>query len=373
VTPGGLRPPGEPDDRGDIIVARISPDGSRLVWSSRIDGHGVAVSRGHVEVDADGNVYVVGTASSPDFPTTPDALQPRHAGDSDAVFFVLSPDGTRLLYSTYLGGSGRDMGLGLARAGDGGILLAGWTRSPDFPVTEGAFQTRYAGHGDEPWGGDAWIARFSPDRRRLAYSTFYGGPGTDSSGGNDPLTVDAEGRAVLIGSASAAGVPIPAGALRRDPTPGREDLFAIKLSADGSSLAAGTLLGGTELLEPSGTAVDAEGRVYVAGRTRDGFPVTAGAFQPHYGGGRSDAFLSVLSPDLSALLYSTYLGGSGAGQESTRCLALRPGGGVWMSGDAGSQDFPRPSGGFGTFRGRTSAFGALWPGSIAAPGDPTAR
>lgn len=365
VTPGALhRPGGGPDRASDLFVAKLAADGSRLVWSAVVGDAGETDTRGPLVLDDAGRPWVVGSSGADDFPTTPDAVQPASGGgDGDALLFALEPDGSALHYSTYLGGSRRDRAFGLARYRDGTLTAAGWTRSPDFPVTEGAAQARYAGDdGKGRWGGDAWVARFSADGRRILWATFFGGPGDDSSAGNHPLALDADGRAVLVGVAGDAGVPTTAGAFRRQPVAGARNGFVLVLEPDGSKVAAATLTAGTERLEMSGVAVDAQGRVYHGGRASAGFPTTPDAFQPAFAGGPTDEVLSVFSPDLGALVSSTYLGGSGDAQESTRCLVLAPGGRPWVVGDTGSRDFPTtPDAPQRQLAGHTSAFGALWP------------
>jgi hypothetical protein len=364
ATPGGLHRSSSAD--GDIFVAKFAPDASQIEYVARVGGSAGASTHGSFELDPEGRVWVLGATRSSDFPTTADALQPVYGGVNDGVLFALSSDGARLEYSTFLGGTEHDDASGLARHADGTLYAAGWTRSPDFPVTPGVVQERFAGAagGVPDWGGDVWLARFSADGRRRLFSTFFGGPASDASAGNQPLAVTREGNAVLIGR-TWGSVPTTAGAFLSEPETGTPNPFVLVLAPDGSRVVASTLTSSRG--EMSGLAVDGAGRVYHTGRTSPGLVTTRNAFQPGFGGGDTDTFLSVFSPDLTTLLYSSYLGGSGDGQESSRCLSLGPRGQLLMSGDSGSRDFPTTPGAFQERNaGRTSGFGAVWPPSVTA-------
>lgn len=154
VTPGAHQV--EPGSEVDGWVARLVPDGSRLAFSTRLGGAGPEHLLGPL-VAVDGTVWVAGMTASRDFPTTPDALQSGYAGgDGDGVVVQLAADGSRILYASYIGGSDFELVRGLAFAPDGGIFLVGKTLSDDFPVTQGAFQTRRAG------GDDGFVVKLAP-------------------------------------------------------------------------------------------------------------------------------------------------------------------------------------------------------------------
>ena len=108
--------------------------------------------------DADGNIYVVGHSTSPDFPTTVGAVQAKYGGKGDGVFAILSPDGSRLLYATYLGGQDEDLFRSLAIGSKGEVCLIGKTASDDFRVTAGAAQTKRKGN------LDAFVVKLVPVR-----------------------------------------------------------------------------------------------------------------------------------------------------------------------------------------------------------------
>ena len=128
----------------DAFVAKLSTDGSALIYSTFLGGSGYDVSLG-IAVDSSGNAYVTGYTTSTDFPTTAGAEQPNNAGSYDAFVAKLSPGGSALIYSTYLGGSSGDLGLGIAVDSSGNACIIGQTQSTDFPTTPGAKQTSNAG------------------------------------------------------------------------------------------------------------------------------------------------------------------------------------------------------------------------------------
>jgi hypothetical protein len=288
---------------GDAFVARLSADGSTLVYSTYLGGSGSDVGFGIAVDPSTGDTLVTGWTSSTNFPTA-NPLQPNYGGGlADAFVARLSADGSRLVYSTYLGGSGNDYGNRIAvDPTTGDALVTGETSSTNFP-TANPLQPYYG-------GGlyDAFVARLSADGSALVYSTYLGGSGTDIGYGIavDPTTGDA----LVTGYTTSPNFPT---ANPLQPTNhGIENVFVTRLSADGSALVYSTYLGGSGLDEGNGIAVDpATGDAVVTGVTDStNFP-TANPLQPNYGGGYRDAFVARLSADGSALVYSTYLGGSG--------------------------------------------------------------
>ncbi|RKY00036.1 hypothetical protein DRP77_12245 [Candidatus Poribacteria bacterium] len=157
VTPGAYQR--ELRGKNDAFLTKLSADGSRFLFSTLLGGSGTEVCL-MPTVSPSGTIFIVGTTSSPDLPVTPDAFQPRFGGgESDGWIAELSPDGSRLLFCSYLGGSGRDMIRSIAFGLGGEIYLVGYTFSEDFPVTDGALQTRYGG------GGDAFVVKLVPRGR----------------------------------------------------------------------------------------------------------------------------------------------------------------------------------------------------------------
>lgn len=175
TTAGAFQPRHAGD--ADLYVAKLTPDGGRLVWATYLGGRGEEATETHeLAVDAPGNAYVVAPTRSPDFPTTASAFQKTYGGGpSDIAIAKLSAGGTTLLGGTFLGGTGSDKSEGVAVDPAGHVYLTGGTTSPDFPVTGNAFQPRRPPHGK--W--DAVAAVLSADFSRLIYSTYLGGRGDD--------------------------------------------------------------------------------------------------------------------------------------------------------------------------------------------------
>ena len=326
-----------------------------LVWSTYLGGSGL--ERVHaLALNAQGAVTVAGMTYSADFPTTPGAFNTTFRGH-DAFVTKLSPTGSSLIYSTFLGG-GFDEVYGLALDTQGGAIVAGWTGSSTFPTTPGAFNTTPLNNGIQR----AFVTRLSPTGSSLVYSTFLGG----GTGGDAALalTIDGQDSAIVGGRTGSPNFPTTPGAF--DTTlNGNYDGFVTKLSATGSSLVYSTFLGGS--LVPGGIggdevyaiALDGQGGVIVAGRTYSAdFPTTPGAYATSLNGFQ-DAFVTRFTPTGSGLVYSTYLGGtetSFAG-EAALALAVDAQGFATIAGLTSAPNFPTTPGAFDTtFNGYANGF-----------------
>lgn len=288
------------DNPGDMFVAQLSADGRSLRYLTYLGGSKIDQGFG-IAVDQRGCAYITGRTLSPDFPMM-NAIQPFLSSDFDDAFVAkLTPDGSALRYSTYLGGEGDDQGSDISVDSRGRAFVAGWTRSSDFP-TVNAFQPALAGE------SDAFVVQFSPNGRSLRYATYLGGAGEDYGSG---IAVERQGRAYVTGGTRSLDFPI-VNALQPSLS-GVSDAFVAQFSAGGNELRYATYLGGSDGEGGSDIAVDQRGRAFVTGTTVSlDFP-TLNAFQPNIGGGvrRSDAFVAQLTADGAALKYSTYLGGNG--------------------------------------------------------------
>lgn len=267
-------------------------------------------------LDSSGNVYVVGGTASTDFPTTTGAFDETHNGGDpypwDAFVAKLSPDGSTLLYSTYLGGADyNDEPLQLCLDPQGNVLLTGFTYSPDFPTTQGAYDETHGGNG---WT-DGFLTKLNSDGSALIYSTFIGGSERDSG---HSLTIDADGNAYVTGQTKSADFPTTPNAFDRSFNYGGNDAFVMKVNPDGSDLVYSTYLGGSEEDIGWSVTLDASRNAHVVGLTESvDFPTTAGAFDESQnrgsGGpfGNYDVFVTKLNSDGTDLIYSTFVGGSG--------------------------------------------------------------
>jgi len=314
-----------------------------LIYSTYLGGSGNDAG-GAIAVDAAGNAYVTGYTASTDFPTM-NPLQPANGGGADAFVAKLNPAGSALVYSTYLGGSGAEnvyLYLGFGDTAVGGIAVdsagnayvTGYTSSTDFP-TMNPLQPANGG------GTDAFVAKLNPTGSALLYSTYLGGSSDDYG---FAITVDSAGNAYVAGRTFSADFPTKNPF--QPPLGNDGDAFVSKLNPTGSALVYSTCLGDDAY--GTGIAVDSVGDVYISGVTASiDFPVTPGAFQTSCGGPcYGNAFVSKFNPAGSALVYSTYLGGSEA--DYATAIALDGAGNVYVTGYTTSDDFPVTPGAFQT-------------------------
>src|SRR5213593_1059199 len=328
----------------NAFVAKLNATGSTLVYSTYLGGFtgpGGWDSGNGIAVDGSSNAYVTGMAGSFDFPTA-NALQPinRCKGDPSTNAFVtkFNASGSALVYSTYLGGSGSSFGCdwanGIAVDSSGNVYLTGLTRSRDFPTTPNAVQPIYRGFQGSP---EAFVAKIHSSGSALIYSTYLGSSGGDVGMG---IAVDGTGSAYLTGSTHSLDFPTTPNAVQRI-NRGQGDAFVAKIHSSGSALIYSTYLGGSGVDRANGIAVDGSGNAYVTGVTDSTDFPTANVIQGTNHGG-SDAFLAKFSPDGSALVHSTYLGGSGdeCSQFRGSAIAVDDSGGVYLTGSTTSVDFP---------------------------------
>ena len=232
--------------------------------------------------------------------------------------------------------------------------MTGSAFSTDFPTTPGAFQSSFGGV------RDAFVTKLNPTGSTLVYSTYLGGTGDD---GGVSIAVDTAGSAYVSGFAQ-AGFPTTTAAFQPGFGGGPYDAFVTKLGSTGSALVYSTYLGGSGDDEVfGGLAVDASGNAYVTGFTTSAnFPTTPGAFQTTFGGagplGFGDAFVTKLNPTGSALIYSTYLGGSGDDFASRIAVDVLPNPSAYVTGNTASTNFPTTAGAFQTTLGGVGPFGA---------------
>jgi hypothetical protein len=306
-----------------------------LVYSTYLGGSDFDASFG-IAVDSSGSAYVTGFTTSTDFPTQ-NPFQEALAGGLDAFVTKFSPEGNTLLFSTYLGGSGNDVGNGIAVDSSGSAYVTGDTSSTDFP-TQNPFQGALAG------GDDAFVTKLSPTGNALLYSTYLGGSNTDVGNG---IAVDSSGSAYVTGITTSTDFPTQnpfQGALA-----GGFDAFVTKLGPTGNTLLFSTYLGGSGNEFGNGIAVDSSGSAYVTGITDSpNFP-TQNPFQGTFAGGSFDAFVTKFSSTGNSLVYSTYLGGSG--DDEGRSIAVDSSGAAYVTGVTDSPNFPTQNPFQGAFAG----------------------
>jgi hypothetical protein len=321
-------------DRSRPLI--IDPE---IEYSTFLGGSGDDLGDNHPAVDRNGNVYICGNTDSTDFPITGGAYQTENKGGFDAFVTEMNADGSGLIYSTYLGGTGTDLGIVCDLDHGGDLYLAGSTDSVDFPVTDGVVQPAFGG------SSDGYVAKLSPGGSALLYSTYVGGSGDEELTG---LRVDRSGHAFAAGDSSSTDFPTTPGAFRTSNAGGKAtvcgspcDEVVVKLDPTASQFVYSTYLGGPgdECCQP-GIAIDAQGSAYVDGVTASRrFPTTPGAFQRYPAGGGTDDFVTKLDPTGSRLSYSTYLGGTGP-ELFAFGIAIGTSGAAYLAGATCSVDFP---------------------------------
>ncbi len=321
--------------KADAFLCKIHPHGSSLVFSSFFGGSGIDSCRA-LAVDASGAVVIAGDTTSFDLPVTPGSfneIRDANAGASDVYVAKFDPEGADLEYCGYLGGNSDDNCRSLSLDSAGSVYVGGETRSPDYPVTPGAFDLTYNG----TWNSrDFFVTKINPDGTEVVYSTFLGRTGTNGES-SLALSADFEGSVYLTGAASPA-FPTTPGAFREQAS-AYNNGFIAKMNPAGTGLDYSTFL---VFCAPQDIAVDSAGCAYVTGNTSavgsDHLPVTSGAFDEHIAPWDTSAFVTKLNPAGSALRYSTFLGESG--YDSGNAIAVDSAGSACVTGDTDSDEFP---------------------------------
>jgi hypothetical protein len=284
----------------DAFVVKLNPSGG-LVYSTLLGGSGAdeGTSIALRKVGSVYHAYMTGVSSlANDFPTTSGALQRKFGGASDAFVAQLNDTGSALVYSTYLGGNGRDEAHGIAVDAAGNAYLTGWTgiealdSASRFPIVN-AFQPIYGGQGGAtPAAANAFVSKLNPTGSALVFSSYMGGGGYELYDIGVAIEVDAAGYAYLTGITgtdtdifTGSRFPIVNAFQPRRASAYYHDAFVAKVSPQGA-LIYSSYLGGLYTDEGHGIAVGPSGSVYVTGVTNsENFPITPDAYQPQISGG----------------------------------------------------------------------------------------
>ncbi|HMD83784.1 MAG TPA: SBBP repeat-containing protein [Terriglobia bacterium] len=315
---------------GDAFVAKLNAAGSALVYSTYLGGNNLDVGYG-IAVDSSGNAYVTGETGSTDFPTLNPIQAINHGLYGNAFVAKLNASGSALVYATYLGGSYSDIAYSIAVDSSENAYVTGQAASPDFPTANPLRATK-SGY------SDAFVAKLNAAGSALVYSTYLGGSSFDIGHG---IAVDSSGNAYVTGETGSSNFPTVNPLQATNKSTVGSNAFVAKLNAAGSALVYSTYLGGSYEDNGYGIAVDSSGNAYVTGyNASHDFP-TVNAIQATCAicsGSHADAFVAKLNAAGSALVYSTYLGGSiydiGYG------IAVDSSGEAYVTGLTGSTDFP---------------------------------
>jgi len=352
----------------DAFAVKLSLTGS-LTWGTYIAGSdsdsglGIAVDSGH-------NVYVVGETYSTNLGGSVGGVNPLPSGnllnlglgtgDDDGYIVKLNSTGTAYSLVSYLGGSSGDLATGVALDPAGNIYVSGETISTDLPTTAGVVQATCGTDGNcNASGGnvfdDAYIFAIDANLAAYKYVTYYGGNKVDDALG---IAADSSGDAFITGNTSSSDFPT-AGTPFQSSLAGTQNAFVVELNPTGTAALYGTYLGGNGTDFGLGITLDGVGNAYVTGQTSS-TQTAPGAFplvnptQPAFGGGSTDAFVTVLSP--TTALFSTYLGGGGDEDQLSGAIALDSSHNIYVTGDTDSGNgstavFPTKNALDGTFGG----------------------
>lgn len=311
----------------DFYVAKLTRDGSRIVYSTYLGGPDAANAQPSeasptINVDASGNVYILGYTNGAGYPVV-NAHQANWAGGLDPVLTKINARGSALLFSTYFGGGSDDKGRDIALDRSGHIYITGRADSLDFPVLN-SLQGQYRGR------GDVFVSKFTTDGV-LAFSTLWGGANTEKG---RAIILDDSGNVYVTGNTQSTDFPVVSPYQRT--LGGTGDMFVLKIDPTLSRVTYSTYVGGADDDLGASIALDKYSNMYVTGYSKStNFP-TMSAFQPTLSG-TQDAVLVKLS-GRGKLLFSTYMGGSGTDEAVS--IGLDSALNIYVGGTTDSTDFP---------------------------------
>lgn len=303
-----------------------------LIYSTYLGGFDTDEAQ-DVAVDSSGNVYITGHTKSINFPVN-GSYDNTMNGLEDLFITKLDASGSAIVYSTFLGGSGTDYSEAIAVGVGGNAYIYGYTYSDNYPTTTGAFDQSFNGE------ADLFLTRVNSEGTGLVYSTYIGGSSSEYFG---DLMV-ANGTAYITGTTYSLNFPCTTGAY--DTTPDANgDGFVVRVANDGRSLVYGTFLGGSDSDFLYGLYVDSNGYACVSGATTSvDFPVVRAHQGFHRGG--LDATVTRVNATGTALIYSTFLGGSSG--DYALDIVVDGAGSIYVTGQTSSINFPTTDGAFDT-------------------------
>jgi gliding motility-associated-like protein len=327
----------------DMGIMKLSAMGNALLWATYLGGTSNETPHSLV-VDGNDDVIIYGRTWSNGFPTTSGAYDASYNGNGDIVVSKISDDGTTLLGSTFIGGSGEDgVNFDATEPGNGNlkvnygddargevivdagnnIYVATCTKSSNFPTTAGSVQAASGG------AQDACIFKFNSSLTSLQWSTFLGGSSDDAAYSLDLFN----GEVFTAGGTMSNNFPATGGALHSSFQGGSMDGFVAHLSADGTSLLHSSYIGTSGNDQAYFVKLDKTSNVYLYGQTDGNYPVTPGT----YTNANSGQFIHKLDPTLTSTDYSTVFGnGNGEFNISPTAFAVDTCENIYLSGWGGS-------------------------------------
>jgi hypothetical protein len=320
ATPGGGK---------DAFVLKLNAAGNALVYSTYLGGSGMDSGNG-IAVDAAGNAYVTGDTASSNFPVN--RLQQTLRGGTDGFISKVAADGSRLVYSTYLGGASEEHAAAIAVDSTGAAIVTGSTYSADYPVSN-AYQSSLRG------GQDVVISKVAASGDSFLFSTYLGGSGGILGASEEGLgiAVDSQDAIYIAGETSSADFPVRNAG--QSANAGWQDAFAAKFTSSGGLIYC-TYMGGANLDRAVAIAVDSTGAAYVGGQSTSATLMSFPAVQNATGA--FDGFVVKLAPAGNAVGWILVIGG--VGQDAVTAVATDPAANVYVAGYTLSPSLPGVNG-----------------------------
>ncbi|MBC7412933.1 MAG: SBBP repeat-containing protein [Bacteroidia bacterium] len=320
----------------DVFVTKLNAAGTLVIYSTYIGGSGDDYANG-IALDGFGNAYITGYTSSTNYVTTIGAIQTTNKGGFDAFVTKLNTTGTTVMYSTYMGGNYDDYANDIAINGLGDTYITGNTASTDYVTTTGAFQTINNG------GAHIFVTKLNSAGTTVIYSTYIGGNIYETG---YSIAIDVLGNAFITGFTYSTNYVTTTGAFQTTNN-GGADVFVTKLNAAGTLVIYSTYIGGSGDDYANGISLDGLSNAYIAGESHStNYVTTTGVFQTVFQGGYSDAFVTKLNANGTALIYSTYIGGNYYDYSSS--IALDALGNAYITGGTSSTNYVTTTGAFQT-------------------------
>ena len=343
-------------DLFDVFVLKLNKIGSILIYSTYVGGIDDDFGEG-ITIDAIGNVYATGYTLSLEFPVTSNVYKTNKTSLMDIFVFKLNPVGSKLIYSTFVGGTDGEEtpnGFRFLEAGYdividnlGNSYVTGWTNAKDFPNTTGAYDNTYNGG-----FSDAFIFKLNWNGSALLYSTYIGGYGAEIG---FKIKIDPIGNTLITGHTNSSNFPNTTNAYDNIYNGGSHDVFVLKLDSSGSSLIYSTYIGGNDSDWGASILIDTNNNIFITGVTSShDFPNTTTAFDKIHNG-NLDIFILVLNPIGSSILYSSFIGGNG--DDFGIGSSIDSNNNLYLTGYTNSIDFPNTTNAFDTsYNGNNDGF-----------------
>jgi hypothetical protein len=315
----------------DAFVLRLSPSGNELNYSTFIGGIGLEYAQG-IELDKEQNAYITGYTYSTDFPITASAYDTSYNNQADVFILKLSTNGSKILYSTFIGGSNFDFGYDITLDPLNNILVTGRTDSTNFPTSKDAYCSSLKGK------YDVFVVMLNTSKNNLTFSTYIGG--TNNEKGN-AIKVDSNGNILVTGHTASSDFPISAKTYDSTFNGGVYDIFLFKLNSNGTKLLYSTFIGGNNYDYCYDMEIDPFGNSYLIGNSGSmDFPTTPNAYDSV--SNLTEVIIIKLANNGSQLFYSTFIGG--IGHDYGRGITMDPKGDIYLTGYTYSSDFPTTTG-----------------------------